>query len=135
MTWWMFSCSWRASKLAPVCEPKPLFVRLALTPGGRACGSRDVDQCYNAVKREVQIARVQLCQSAHPLCHEVPPLASWLLAACAGPLGKFAVLLGDEYRVTARFLERDGPCLRCSGIRDRVMKPLVNRVGVRSGGA
>jgi hypothetical protein len=46
----------------------------------------------------------------------LPP--SWLLAACAGPLGKFAVLLGDEYRVTVRFLERDGPCLRCSGIHD-----------------
>jgi hypothetical protein len=62
-----------------------LFARLALTPGGRACCSRDVGQCYSAVEVEVLIARVQLCQSVLPLlscgsssCHQ----SHWLCSVC-----------------------------------------------------
>jgi hypothetical protein len=95
----MFFCGWRTSKLAPVCGPKSLFARLALTPGGRAGCSGDVHQCYGAVKTEVWIARDQLCQSVQPLCHALPPLAtSCPPVAQHVPVGEFAVLLGDEYR-------------------------------------
>jgi hypothetical protein len=134
----MVRCGWRTSKLAPVCGPKSLFARLALTPGGRACCSRDVHQCYGAVKAEVWIARVQLCQSVQPLCHAVPPLATGCPPVAQHvPVGEFAVLLGDEYRVLygistamARIYMYDAP------VFVMVLMVLVMRyVGVPSEGA
>jgi len=48
-----------------------------------------------------------------------PRDACWL-RMCRNLSERFTVLLGDEYRVSVRFLKRSRTCLRCFGIRGGV---------------